>query len=605
MAAAVLPRLAAMAAGLANHRWLQLLFIASPVLLLLSVLALVAQAASLFLIITAIGVVIDGLLRVVPLSRRRLLKVMRDRGVQASTLRIAMIGVALLSLADIPAAAVVTGVGLVVSLLCRIVAGWLAEFASRSGWDAAAGGRVVRRRWRSVPQQYTRGLTISEIALVSALAVALAGGATTWVVLIVTAAWLPSLWLVASEMWHWAGSRLEPDRVITRQVAPGRVGVHFAESVANSYQLQQWLPVLADVHRDLGVLLVFRDRGAFDRFGELTDLPRFYAPTLGDLIDLYAAGDHAVLLYVNNGSRNFQSLAWPRSLHVHINHGESDKTSLTTHQSRAYDRVLVAGPAAVKRATAGLLEVDKAALIVVGRPQLDYVEYADVAAGRQERPVLVYAPTWEGQNTANNFSSVDIGGLEIVRALLDVPAATVLYKPHPRTPLSRDRATRNAHRAICRLLDKAAVLDSAAGHGLWTGDVLPLLGRADVLVADVSSVAVDHLYLRPDAALILMDRGRDGGYVNVSEIAIAQAATVVRADELHGFSDTVAGLLAGAGHVESRYHLRREYFGDCEVGESTRRFNAVIGELVSQRDRIITGSSEIPVGESPGGKDHP
>jgi hypothetical protein len=601
--AVALPRLATMAAGLANHRWLRLLFIASPVLLLLSVLALVAQAASLFLIITAIGVVIDGLPRVVRLSPGRLLKVIRDRGVQASTLRIAMIAVAFLSLADIRAAAVVTGVGLVVSLSCRIVAGWLAEFASRSGWDAAAGG-TVRRRWRSVPQQYTRGLTISEIALVSALAVSLAGGATTWVVLIVTAAWLPSLWLVVSEMWHWADSRLEPDRVITRQVAPGRVGVLFAEPVARSYQLQQWLPVLADVHRDLGVLLVFRDRGAFDRFGELTNLPRFYAPTLSDLTDLYAAGDHAVLLYVNNGSRNFQSLAWPRSLHVHINHGESDKTSLATHQFRAYDRVLVAGPAAVKRATAGLLEVDRAALIVVGRPQLDYVENAE-AAGRQERHVLVYAPTWEGENTANNFSSVDIGGLEIVRALLDVPAATVLYKPHPRTPLSRDRTIRNAHRAICRLLEKAAVLDSAAGHGLWTGDVLPLLSRADVLVADVSSVAVDHLYLRPDAALILMDRGRDGGDVRVSEIAIAQAATVVRADELHGFSDTVAGLLAGAGHVESRYRVRREYFGDCEVGESTRRFNAVIGQLVSQRDRMIAGSSEIPVGESPGGQDHP
>ena len=82
-------------------------------------------------------------------------------------------------------------------------------------------------------------------------------------------------------------------------------------------------------------------------------------------------------------------------------------------------------------------------------------------------------------------------------------------------------------------------------------------------------------------------------------------ATVVRADELHSFSDTVAGLLAGAGHVESRYHVRREYFGDCEVGESTRRFNAVIGQLVSQRDRMIAGSSEIPVGESPGGQDHP
>jgi hypothetical protein len=56
--------------------------------------------------------------------------------------------------------------------------------------------------------------------------------------------------------------------------------------------------------------------------------------------------------------RNFQSLAWPKAMHVHINHGESDKTSLVTHQARAYDRVLVAGDAAIRRLTTGLLELE-------------------------------------------------------------------------------------------------------------------------------------------------------------------------------------------------------------------------------------------------------
>ena len=580
---ATLPRRAALAGAMANNRWLRLLFVASPALLLLGFLALMAGAPWLFVVATAGAVVMDGLLRLTSISQRRLLRVVYERAAQVSSVRIALMGVAML-LADIPAAALVIGIGLVASVLCRIVAGWLDEYVSRTGWDSAVGGGGWRRQ-ASIAQQYNQGLTITEIALILALVAALTNVATTWVVLIAAAAWLPSLWLVVKAAWQWAGIRREGDRVITGELASGRVAVFFAEPSSRAYQLEQWIPALVDVHRALGVLLVFRDRGSFERFGELTVLPRFYARTLGDLADLYAAGDHAVMLYVNNGWRNFQSLAWPESLHVHINHGESDKTSLVTHQYRAYDRVLVAGPAAINRMTSGLLEVDKSSVIVVGRPQLDYVTRGDVAGG--DRRVIVYAPTWEGENAANNFSSVDIGGIGIIQALLEVPDATVLYRPHPRTPLSPDHHIRRAHRTICRLLDAATRLEPDAGHGIWTGDVLALLARTDVLVADVSAVAVDHLYLRPDAQLILVDRARDGGEVRATEIPIARAATVIRADHVSGLSATVAHLLKADDHMESRLAVRREYFSDFEVGESTRTFQTVVSELVAQRDRIM------------------
>jgi hypothetical protein len=145
---------------------------------------------------------------------------------------------------------------------------------------------------------------------------------------------------------------------------------------------------------------------------------------------------------------------------------------------------------------------------------------------------------------------------------------------------------RKAHETICRTLADAASRSPGAGHGVWGGDILALLARADALVADVSSVTVDHLYLRPDAGLVLMDRGYDGGKIKAAEVPVARAATVMRADHVDGLSAAVADLLA-ANDTTTRAEVRREYFGDFAVGESTRRFQALIRDLVIQRDSMV------------------
>ncbi len=578
---------------LANHRLTRLVFVASLALLPLALFALVAERAWLFLVATGLCAVTDGILRLAPLSRGRLLRVVRDRATQTSSVRIGLIAVAFLWLTDNNAATAIISAGLIASVLCRVGAGWIQHYATRAG-RAAVGEPTESEidRWLargSVAARYSRGLTITELTLLGALAVALAGGSDAWVLGIVAAAWLPSLELFVMTTVRWISTVRQADVIPADRSAAGRVAAYFAEPVARSYQLQQWLPVLAEIHRELGVQLIFRDRRSFDLFGELTDLPRYYARTLHDLTDLYTGSDHAVVLYVNNGWRNFQSLSWPRALHVHINHGESDKTSLVTHQVRAYDRVLVAGDAAIRRMAVGLLEVELSSVVVVGRPQLDYVDVGD-AATHDTRPTLVYAPTWEGENGANNFSSIDIAGPDIVRALLEIPGATVVYKPHPRTPRSPDRQMREAHKVIEKRLEEAAAIDPAAGHGTWGTDILPLLARADLLVADVSSVAVDHLYLRPDAGLILMDRGSGGGDVRVSEIPVARAATVVGADRLGELREIVFRLLTRESQFETRTEVRREYFGDFDVGESTRRFQSVVRDLVDHRDRTVASN---------------
>lgn len=582
----------------ADHRRWRLVYLTTPILLPIALIAVIAEAAWIAVVALALSAMVDGLLRWSRLSSGRLLGELRDRSSQLTTLRVGLIAVAFLTMADMPVVAGLLGTGLVASVLSRILAAWLYAYAQRAGERAEQG---ILSGDTDVPVspaaglgiRYARWLSASELASVAVFAAALAGAPEWPTATVAAVAWaLPALWLVGS-----AAHRVLRPRSLASDIAvTGRIAVYFAEPTSRAYQLQQWLPVLDDLHESLGVLLIFRDRRCFDLFGEYTSLPRIYARTIDDLNDVYDAGEHGVVLYVNNGMRNFQSLAWPNAVHVHINHGESDKSSLVTHQSRAYDRVFVAGKAAVKRMEAGLLELDHDRVLVVGRPQLDYVDVqAESRLGN--RPALVYAPTWEGENDANNFSSVDVGGVEIVESLLAIPGVTVLYKPHPRTPISPSPRIRAAHRSICERLKAAEAADPEAGHGEWTGDILPLLARADLLVSDVSSVAVDHLYLRPDASLVLMDRGRDGGRVRASEIPIAASATVLRADQLAGLADIARKLLSTDGQTDLRMSVRKEYFGGLVVGESTERFQDLVSELMQRRDELVQhAEATSPVG---------
>ncbi len=127
------------------------------------------------------------------------------------------------------------------------------------------------------------------------------------------------------------------------------VVVYFAEDPRRLYQLDQWLPVLSKLNTVHPVTLVLRKLDSFNSVRERTELSAVYARRLADVLEVYDELDPKVAIYVNNGVANFQSLAVSTILHVHVNHGESDKVSMVSNQAKAYDRVFVAGEAAERR----------------------------------------------------------------------------------------------------------------------------------------------------------------------------------------------------------------------------------------------------------------
>ena len=377
-----------------------------------------------------------------------------------------------------------------------------------------------------------------------------------------------------------------PERVVTRLSGP--VCVYFGEDLERFYQIEQWLPVLEILDASVPVSVLTRDQEVHARLRSGTALPCAFAATGADVIGTYAHSvDLVVLLYVNNGTLNFQSLAWTGATHVHLGHGESDKASSVSHQFAAYDVVMVAGQAALDRLRRTLGDSCPARLMEVGRPQLDR-PFGDVLP-QTTRRTFVYAPTWQGEDEANNYTSLDVMGEQIVGELLAMPDARVVYSPHPRVTTARGPVLA-AHRAVEAAIRNAIARAPEAGHVVWTDDVLDVLPRADVLVADVSSVPVDHLFLRPEATLVLTDRRGDrAGLAAVTPLA--EAAVVVDRSTVVRLRPLLAEVAAGLGL--RRLRLRDYYFAATGDGESTSAFVTQVSRLVHAPQDSADSGDEV------------
>jgi len=366
---------------------------------------------------------------------------------------------------------------------------------------------------------------------------------------------------------------------------------YFGDDPTRVYQLLQWLPVLERLNTDHRLAIVTRQPETAEVVRSRTQLPVFDAPEFAELIDLYEQLDPKVALYCNNGMRNFQSLLHGRILHVHINHGESDKHSMVSNNAKAYDRVLVAGEAAVQRHRAGLMEFDDTRLVRIGRPQLDL--RPEPILPPSERRTVLYAPTWEGDADYNDYTSVDLFGVEIVHALLAVPDVRVVYKPHPKVTTSLTPAIQGAHEQILALLDAAAAQDASAGHlAPCDADILAVFRGCDAMVTDVSSVGLDWLYLQTDKPIFITDRHHDGERLR-TEVPVSRCADVIDSANLAELTDLVTARLEHDEHRISRTAMRHHYFDDHGVGDSTVRFLETVDELVRLRDSLV-GSQARP-----------
>jgi hypothetical protein len=359
-----------------------------------------------------------------------------------------------------------------------------------------------------------------------------------------------------------------------------KVAVYFADGAVNMYQMRQWYRPLAELSRLWPVVVLSRVASGARAILTESDLPVAYVPNVRDLERYIADQDIRIVLYVNQNTRNFQMFRYGRRWHVFINHGESDKMYMSTNQYKAYDFAMIAGDAARERLERVLWDYDfDRRAIQIGRPQADH--YSGVLPYTpDERTVILYAPTWEGDRPSAHYGSIVTHGEALVAALLATRRHRVVYRPHPRSGVV-DAEYGAANQRIIAAIAAANAADPGAQHVFDDGPELGWqLAAADVAIVDISAMVYDRLaadrplmITRPIDPAAVIDTH---GYLSACEWldAVEAADVVAQTDRVLADPDAVARLEEWVRH----------YFGDTTPGAATKRFHAAIERLLEEWD---------------------
>ena len=360
-----------------------------------------------------------------------------------------------------------------------------------------------------------------------------------------------------------------------------QIAVYFADTKVNLYQLRQWYAPLAELAETYPVAIITRSPSSTLPLWEEAPVPTVYLRTIAELEKFVSEQPLRIVFYVNQNAKNFQMFRYGRMWHVFINHGESDKMYMTTNQFKAYDYSFVAGDAARDRLSGRLWNYDlDARTRSIGRPQADHFA-GPLPYEPDERTVVLYAPTWEGDRDAAAYGSIASHGVALSRAILASPGHRFIYRPHPRSGVS-NREYAQANATIISAIAAANAADPSAHHVFDDGPQLGWqLAAADVAITDISAMVYDRLatgkpliVTRPVAAAADVD---ESGYLGHAEWLHADAA-----------GDILAVIDAVQHSEEAQKNLRfwvEKHFGDTTPGVATRRFHVAVDELAELWER--------------------
>ena len=369
------------------------------------------------------------------------------------------------------------------------------------------------------------------------------------------------------------------------------IAVYFADTRVNLYQIRQWYAPLAELAREHPVAIISRSPGTMMTLLDEAPVPAVYLRRVTDLERFVAEQPLRLVLYVNQNTKNFQMFRYGRMWHVFVNHGESDKMYMTTNQYKAYDYAFVAGQAAKDRLARKLWNYDlDRRVLEIGRPQADHFA-GELPFTPDDRTVVLYAPTWEGDRPAAAYGSIASHGERLVDALLATGRHRVIYRPHPRSGVV-DRGYRAAHERIVAALAQANAADPSAHHLYDAGSSLGWqLVAADVAITDISAMVYDRLatgkpliVARPASAAAEID---ESGYLSACECLSAE-----QADQIVPLVDHV--LTSPEAHDALTAWVTR-YFGDTTPGAATARFHAAVESLIDEWERAAAAHAADPI----------
>ncbi|MEV1328658.1 CDP-glycerol glycerophosphotransferase family protein [Micromonospora costi] len=334
--------------------------------------------------------------------------------------------------------------------------------------------------------------------------------------------------------------------------------LYFSAPPGSEYQVTMWLPYLERIGRPFLVLL--REPEFLAPVAAATTAPVVYCPTLRAM-DEVLVPSLKVAFYVNHGAKNSHCIRFTQLTHVQLHHGDSDKAPSANPVSAIFDRIFVAGPAAIERYARAGVDIPAEKFVVVGRPQVESIKVRPEPLPAGAPRTVLYTPTWTGHHADADYCSLPVAE-PLLRGLLD-RGATVILRAHPYTTQNPASA-----RQLGRLTELLSADRARTGRQhLWGPaasrelSLVDCVNRSDALVSDVSGVISDYLYSSKPFAVTDM---LGDGDAFTERFPLAAAGYVLRRD-MGNLDDVLDRLLGADPLAPDRWATRRRYLGDFPV----------------------------------------
>ncbi|HLR28407.1 MAG TPA: CDP-glycerol glycerophosphotransferase family protein [Ruania sp.] len=350
--------------------------------------------------------------------------------------------------------------------------------------------------------------------------------------------------------------------------------LYYGVPTGSEYQVEMWIRYLERIGEPFIVIL--RHVSTFTKISVMTSAPVIVRTSMRQLDDVVVPSV-TTAFYVNNGALNVHLVRYPQITHVQLLHGDSDKATSFNPITAMFDKIFVAGQAAIDRYTNNDIDIPLHKFQIVGRPQVEDVK-PQTSANTPVRTVL-YAPTWEGHFADTNYSSVTIAP-QMIQSLLR-RQIRVIFRPHPYS--YRNEESRGRIEEIHELLaadqeanQRAHVWGETAENAM---SIFDCFNAADAMVSDVSSVVPDFLHSAKPFAMFAMTGSPEEFE---TEFPLARASYVIKQD-LSNLESALDDLLVHDSKKEQRHQARIHYLGPFEPENYSDVFVRAARQLVLQQ----------------------
>ncbi len=354
-----------------------------------------------------------------------------------------------------------------------------------------------------------------------------------------------------------------------------QIALYFYGALSELYQLEQWLPVLEELHRVESVIIVVRNKNVYVQLLEITTIPIIFFDGIDQLLTYYEDNDFKVMLYVNNGMKNFQSLIYHRSIHIHLNHGESEKSSMHSNQCKAYDYTFIVGDAAHDRYKRNIINIERANYVKIGRPQFDFI---GEVLNDFDKKVILYAPTDESTHISMRYTSLERLGLQIVDTILANPKYQLVYRPHPSTG-TNSQIVKDINNRIINKVNKAE-----NGHVEQSLSALDLLSIIDLAIFDNSSLIIDFMHF--DKPMFATDMFLKK-YHDITHFKMLDACIKLDENNIDDLFQLTKQELKLDTKKTERNSIKEYYLGNYKQNESTQLFIQKVLDAMNERDMLL------------------